>query len=419
MANPLSKHNRKKLLLFLAVMGPGIITACADNDAGGIATYSTVGATYGYSLLWILFAITFSLALLQEMCARMGAVTGKGLSDLIREEFGIRWTFFAMLVLLVANVAVTIADFAGIAASLEIFGITRYVSVPVAALVIWLVIIKGSYRIMEYIFFVFSAFQLCYVLAGSLAPVDWGLALRSLVIPSFRMDPGYLMLVVAMIGTTITPWMQFYIQASVVDKGITAKQYKYEKADVLFGAFVTDFISFFIIVTCAATLFSHGIRVESAQDAALALAPISSRLASALFAIGLFGASILTASIVPLSTAYAVSEAFGFESGVSKRWSEAPVFFGLFTSMILIGAGAVLWPGLSLIKVMILSETVNGILLPVILVFILLLINRPEVMGKHVNGRIYNTVSWATTAGIILLTILLLVTTLFPVMRGF
>ena len=419
MANPFSKHNRKKLLLFLAVMGPGLITACADNDAGGIATYSTAGAHYGYSLLWMLFAITFSLALCQEMCARMGAVTGKGLSDLIREEFGIRWTFFAMAVLLVANVGVTIADFAGIAASLEIFGITRYVSVPVAALVIWLVIIKGSYRMMEYIFFVFGAFQLCYVVAGSLAPVHWGLALRSLVIPSFRMDPGYLMIAIAMIGTTITPWMQFYLQASVVDKGITAKLYKYEKADVLFGAFVTDFIAFFIIVTCAATLFSHGVRVESAQDAALALAPISSRFASALFAIGLFGASILTASIVPLSTAYAVSEAFGFESGVSKKFSEAPVFFGLFTFMILIGVAAVLYPGLSLIKVMVLSQTVNGILLPVVLIFILLLVNRPEVMGKHVNGRIYNLVSWATAAGIILLTILLLVTTLFPVMRGF
>jgi len=413
--NPLSKHNRRKLYLFLAVMGPGIITACADNDAGGIATYSTVGATYGYSLLWILFAITFSLALCQEMCARMGAITGKGLSDLIREEFGIRWTLFAMLVLLVANVAVTIADFAGIAASLEIFGISRYISVPVAALVIWLVIIKGSYRVMEYIFFAFSGFQLCYVLAGSLAPVDWGLALRSLVIPSFRMDSGYLMLVVAMIGTTITPWMQFYIQASVVDKGIGAKHYKYEKADVLFGAFVTDFISFFIIVTCAATLFAQGIRVDSAQDAALALAPISSRFASALFAIGLFGASILTASIVPLSTAYAVSEAFGFESGVSKKFSQAPFFFGLFTLMILVGAGAVLWPGLSLIRIMILSETVNGILLPVILVFILLLINRPEVMGRHVNGRIYNAVSWVTVAGVIALTALLLFHTLRPV----
>ena len=415
MGNPLSKHNRRKLYLFLAVMGPGIITACADNDAGGIATYSTVGATYGYSLLWILFAITFSLALCQEMCARMGAITGKGLSDLIREEFGIRWTLFAMLVLLVANVAVTIADFAGIAASLEIFGISRYISVPVAALVIWLVIIKGSYRVMEYIFFAFSGFQLCYVLAGSLAPVDWGLALRSLVIPSFRMDSGYLMLVVAMIGTTITPWMQFYIQASVVDKGIGAKHYKYEKADVLFGAFVTDFISFFIIVTCAATLFAQGIRVDSAQDAALALAPISSRFASALFAIGLFGASILTASIVPLSTAYAVSEAFGFESGVSKKFSQAPFFFGLFTLMILVGAGAVLWPGLSLIRIMILSETVNGILLPVILVFILLLINRPEVMGRHVNGRIYNAVSWVTVAGVIALTALLLFHTLRPV----
>jgi Mn2+/Fe2+ NRAMP family transporter len=255
--------------------------------------------------------------------------------------------------------------------------------------------------------------------AGSLAPVNWGLALRSLVIPSFRMDPGYLMIFIATIGTTITPWMQFYLQASIVDKGITAKQYKYEKADVLFGAFVTDFISFFIIVTCAATLFSHGIRVESAQDAALALAPISSRFASALFAIGLFGASILTASIVPLSTAYAVSEAFGFESGVSKKFSEAPVFFGLFTFMILIGVAAVLYPGLSLIKVMVLSQTVNGILLPVVLIFILLLVNRPEVMGKHVNGRIYNLVSWVTAAGIILLTVLLLVTTLFPVMRGF
>lgn len=414
MGNPLSKHNRRKLYLFLAVMGPGIITACADNDAGGIATYSMAGAHYGYSLLWILFAITFSLVICQEMCARMGAVTGKGLSDLIREEFGIRWTLFAMLVLLLANAATTVSDFAGVAVSLELFGISRYVSVPLAAAAIWLVVTRGSYRIVEFVFFGFSAFQLCYIVSGLMVPVDWGRALSSLVMPELRAEPAYLALAIAAIGTTLTPWMQFYIQASVVDKGIGARHYKYQRADIFAGSLVQVAIAFFIIVTFAATLFASGIRIESARDAALALAPVSSRFATVLFGAGLFGASVLTATIVPLSTAYAVSEAFGFESGVSKRPAEAPFFFGLYTLMILAGAGAVLWPGLSLLKVMIMAQTLNGVLLPVILVFILLLINRPEVMGKHVNGKIGNAVSWTTVAGVVALTALLLFHTLRP-----
>lgn len=289
----MKKIKRREFVLFLSVIGPGIITACADNDAGGIATYSTAGAHYGYSLLWLLFIITFSLGLFQEMCARMGAVTGKGLSDLIREEFGVRWTFFVMLSLLIANITTTVADFAGIAASLEIFGISKYLSIPLMAFLIWFVVIKGSYRRVERIFFIFATFQIAYVLARFLSRPHWTTALSGLFIPHFRLETNFLLIAIGLIGTTITPWMQFYIQASVVDKGITARHYKYERADVLFGAFITDFVAFFIIVACAATLLKQGIHIETAKEAALALKPLAGTSAETLFAVGLFGASTL------------------------------------------------------------------------------------------------------------------------------
>ncbi len=439
------KSVRTRLMLFFAIMGPGLITAVADNDAGGIATYSSTGAAYGYDMLWMIFLITFSLGIVQEMCARMGAVTGKGLSDLIRENFGVRWTVFAMLVLLVANAATTVAEFAGIAAGMELFGVSRYISVPIAAAGVWVVVVKGSYKVAEKIFLFFAIFQLAYVAAGIITPgQDWGLALGSLLsffspifraigwlggpvlpaaisqplqnfpTPVFRMESGFILLFIATIGTTIAPWMQFYIQSSVRDKGITAEEYRYERWDVLFGAFVTDFVSFFIIITTAATLNRAGILVNSAADAAVALEPLAGIYSKQLFGIGLVGAATLAASILPLSTSYAVCEALGWESGVSKGWREAPAFFTLYTALIVLGAGVVLLPDLNLIAIMLLSQDVNGILLPVVLIFMLALINNKRLMGKYVNGRVYNFLAWTTTVALIILTGLLVVTSIFP-----
>ncbi len=441
----LPKLKLRTILIFLGIMGPGLITAVADNDAGGITTYAVVGASYGYEMLWMLFLITFSLAITQEMCARMGAVTGKGLSDLIRENFGVRWTAFAMLVLLAANAVTTVAEFAGIAAALEIFGVSRYISVPLAAAAVWWLVVKGSYQAAEKIFLSFAIFQLAYVVAGLIMPQqNWGLALGSLLspfspilralglagqpilppawasglqtfpLPTFRLEPKFILLFIATIGTTITPWMQFYIQSSVRDKGITAAEYRYTRLDVLFGAFVTDFVSFFIIIATAATLHRAGIGVETAADAARALEPLAGVYSAQLFAIGLAGASMLAASILPLSTAYAVCEAFGWESGISRGWNEAPAFFGLYTALIIMGAGAVLLPGLNLIQIMLLSQDINGILLPVVLIFMLLLINNKRLMGRHVNGPVYNFLAWTTAVAVITLTILLLLTSVFP-----
>lgn len=439
------KSVRTRLMVFFAIMGPGLITAVADNDAGGIATYSSTGAAYGYDMLWMIFLSTFSLGIVQEMCARMGAVTGKGLSDLIRENFGVRWTVLAMLVLLVANAATTVAEFAGIAAGMELFGVNRYISVPIFAAGVWVVVVKGSYKVAEKIFFFFAIFQLAYVAAGIITPgQDWGLALGSLLsffspifraigwvggpvlpaaisqplqnfpTPVFRMESGYILLFIATIGTTITPWMQFYIQSSVRDKGITAEEYRYERWDVLFGAFVTNFVSFFIIITTAATLNRAGILVNSAADAAVALEPLVGIYSKQLFGIGLVGAATLAASILPLSTSYAVCEALGWESGVSKGWREAPAFFTLYTALIVLGAGVVLLPDLNLFAIMLLSQDVNGILLPVVLIFMLALINNKRLMGKYVNGRVYNFLAWTTTVALIILTGLLVVTSVFP-----
>ncbi len=397
----------KKLLLFLSIMGPGLITACADNDAGGIATYSMAGSHYGYSLLWMLLLITFCLAIIQEMCARMGAVTGKGLSDLIREEFGLKWTMFAMGALFFANIATSISNLAGVAASMEIFGIVKYISVPVIAFTIWFVVVKGSFKIIERVFLVFCLVQFSYILSGFLARPDWGGALQGALVPSFKMDSSYILIVIGTIGTTITPWMQFFIQSSVVDKGITIKHFKYERLEVFFGALVTDIVAFFIIVACASTLFKYGISIETAKDAAMALEPIAGKHAELLFALGLFGASTLAASILPLSSAYALSEAFGFENGLDKKWKEAPVFYGLFTFFIVVASVVVLVPKISLLGIMLLSQQINGILLPVILVFMMLIINNKRIMGKYVNSRMFNIAAWSTVAVLILLTLLL------------
>lgn len=404
----------RKIWLFLAIMGPGIITAAADNDAGGITTYSVAGAHFGYSLLWMLLITTFCLAVVQEICARMGAVTGKGLSDLIRENFGLKWTFFAMAILLVANIFTLIANFAGIAAALEIFGITKWIAVPVMAVVIWYTVLRGSYKLVERVFLVFCVVQFAYVISGLMAGPDWGLALRHTIVPSFHFEPHYLLVFIGVIGTTITPWMQFYIQSSIRDKGITVKQYKYERVEVLFGAFFTDFISFFIMVACAATLFKMRIPIETAKDAAIALGPIAGDFAETLFAIGLFGASTLTASIVSLSSAYAICEAFGWESGINKHFREAPVFYGLYTFLIFLAAAVVLFPKLPLIVVMLVSQEVNGILLPFILIFMISLVNNKRIMGQYVNSPFYNIIAWFTVGSLILLTIILLVVSLLP-----
>lgn len=391
----------------MAILGPGVIAAIAGNDAGGTATYSVVGARYGYHMLWMLLLVGISLIVIQEMCARMGVVTGKGLSDLIREEFGVRWTLFAMMVLLVANIAVTISEFAGIAASLEIFGITRYLSVPFMVTIIWVLMTRGTYKGVERIFIAMCFIYFSYIFSGFLARPDWGLVFKHTVVPSFQLDLNFVMLSIAMVGTTVTPWMQFYLQSSVVEKGIKMRQYKYQKWDVILGSIVAVIIAFFIIIACSAVLHPRGIVVHEAKEAALALRPFAGGFAAALFALGLFASSTLGASILPLSSSYAICEAFGWENGISKKFSEAPIFYALYTALILIGGGVVLLPNVHLINIMLFSQTTNGILFPFILIFMLLLVNNKRLMGEHINSRFNNFVAWATALVLIVLTILL------------
>src|SRR5215211_733189 len=383
---------RRRLTIFLAVVGPGIITANADNDAGGITTYSIVGAHYGYSLLWALVLVTVSLAVTQEIGARTGAVTGKGLAALIRENYGVRITFAAMLALLVANQATTISEFAGIAASLGLFGIPRWLGVPLVAVAVWYVVIRGNYKNVERVFLLLSLFFLAYVVSGIIVGPPWGEVLRQTITPTFSLDAGYLLTFVAMVGTTITPWGQFFVQAYVVDKGVTAAEYRYTRIDVLIGAFVTDFIALFISVATAATLFVNGIRVDAAADAALALQPLAGPLARSLFAFGLLNASFLAACIVPLATAYAVAEAFGWEAGVNTSFRDAPLFNGIYTFTVVVGAAIVLIPELPLITVMLVAQTVNGILLPVVLVSAARLAANRAIMGRHANGPVLNSI---------------------------
>ncbi|CAG0956224.1 Divalent metal cation transporter MntH [Anaerolineae bacterium] len=403
---------RRRVLVFLAIMGPGLVTATADNDAGGIATYAIVGAAYGYQMLWILVLITISLGVVQEMIARMGVVTGKGLADLIREEFGVKTTAFAMLTLLVANIATTIAEFVGIAAASELLGIPKLVTIPLAALFVWFIVVRGSYKRAEKIFLVLSLVFIAYVFAGFLAKPDWGDVARGLVTPTIVPETKFILLFIATVGTTITPWMQFYLQGSIVDKGLKVEEYAYARADVLFGAFVTDFFSFFMIVATGATLYVTGQRViDSAAQAAQALAPIAGELASELFAIGLLGASLLAASILPLSTAYAICEAFGWERGVNQSWEDARIFYGLYTGLIIVGAAVALIPDVPLITILLASQTVNGILLPVILILMLRLCNDRRLMGKYANSRLANIIGWTTALVVIAATIVLLVST--------
>jgi NRAMP (natural resistance-associated macrophage protein)-like metal ion transporter len=408
------KNMRKRLGLFLAVMGPGIVTAFADNDAGGIATYAAAGAKYGYGLLFIVLVSSICLAIAQEISARTGAVTGRGLSDLIRELFGVKWTFFAMSVLLIANIGTTASEFSGIATSFEIFGVSKYIAVPIMAVLIWWLVLKADYGKIEKIFLVLCATFLSYVISGIIIDPPWGEVVVASVTPTFFRNTDFLIMAIGVIGTTITPWGQFYVQASIVDKGITAEDYKYTFWDVMFGAFFTWLIAFFIIVATAATLYVNHISIETVKDAALALKPMAGEYASMLFSFGLLGASMLAAFILPLSTSYAVCEALGFERGVSKTYKEAPAFFGLYTALIVIGAGLVLWPDLSLYQVMITSQVINGVLLPPILIFMVLIASNKAIMGNYVNSSWYNLVSWAFTVVLVLLTLLLVVTTLMP-----
>src|SRR6185503_8384116 len=405
---------RKRLLAYLAILGPGMITANAGNDAGGIATFASVGADFGYSLLWILIPITISLGLVQEMCARMGAVTGKGLADLIRERFGVRWTAFIMLALLIANAGVTVSEFVGIAAATELFGIPRFLSVPLAAIAIWWLVVKGSYQRVERAFLLMSLVFLGYIVSAFLSKPDWSGVAVGLVKPTFKLEQAFLFSFVAIVGTTISPYMQVFVQSSVVEKGVTTEDYAETKIDVWAGTIFAILIVFFIVVSTAATLHKSGIQISTAADAARALSPLAGKYAEVLFGVGLFGASMLAAGVLPLATAYSISEALGFEKGVSRSFKEAPIFLGVFTFLVAVGAAIAVIPNLPLIRVLLVTQVINGLLLPFVLFAVLKLVNDRELMGSHVNGPLYNVLAWATA---IIVTILSLAFILISVIK--
>ncbi|MDQ5838289.1 MAG: Nramp family divalent metal transporter [Acidobacteriota bacterium] len=405
---------RRGVLAYLAVIGPGMVAANAGNDAGGIATYASAGADYGYHLLWTLIPLVFALGIVQETCARMGAVTGKGLSDLIREQFGVRWTVLVMLALLVANGGVTVSEFVGIAAATELFGVPRYVSVPLAAFAVWWLVVKGSYRRVERVFLVMSLVFLGYIVSAFLARPDWTGVARGLIRPEIHFNAGYLFTIVALIGTTISPYMQVFVQSSVVEKGVTEENYALTRFDVWTGTIFSVVVAFFIIVATAATLNLTGKHIESADEAAKALAPLAGPYAKTLFAVGLFGASMLAAAVLPLSTAYSISEALGFEKGISRSFREAPIFLGIFTFLVAVGGLVAMIPGLPLFSVLLVTQVINGLLLPVILISVLRLVNKTELMGAHANGRVYNAASWLTVVVVSALSLLFIASRLFP-----
>jgi len=399
-----------RMLIFLSVMGPGIITANVDNDAGGITTYSVAGAHFGYSLIWSFIPIIVALIIIQEMCSRMAVVTGKGLADLIREEFGVRVTFYAMIGLVFSNMFNTVSEFAGVAASAELFGISKYILVPVCAFFVWWLIVKGTYKSVEKVFLVACLFYISYILSGFLSKPQWKEVVYSSVKPTFQFNKAYLFMLMGVIGTTIAPWMQFYQQSSVVEKGIKLKNYKYSRFDVIIGAFVVNIVAIFIVIVCANTLFTHGIRVESAKDAALALKPLAGKYCFYLFAFGLLNASVFSACILPLSTAYSVCEGMGWEVGVNRRFREAPHFYILYTAIIIIGAAIILLPGVKLIPIMLISQATNGILLPFVLIFMLLLVNNKRLMGEYTNSKLYNILAIFVIVGMIGLSVALFFT---------
>jgi NRAMP (natural resistance-associated macrophage protein)-like metal ion transporter len=407
---------RRGLIAYLAVIGPGMIAANAGNDAGGIATYSAAGAAYGYRLLWTFIPITISLGLIQEMCARMGVVTGKGLADLIREQFGVRWTMLVMLALLVANGGVTVSEFVGIAAATDLLAgpagwFSKFLVVPLAGALVWWLVVKGSYRRVERVFLVMSLVFLGYIVSAFLARPQWGEVARAAVHPTFSLDARYLFMVMALIGTTISPYMQVFVQSSVVEKGVTEEDLPLTRVDVWTGTLFAISIAFFIVVSTAATLHAHGFtgELESAAEAARALAPLAGRYAEILFAVGLFGASMLAAGVLPLATAYSISEALGFEKGVSRSFREAPIFLGIFTFLIAVGATIAILPNLPLFRVLVVTQFINGLLLPVLLIAITRLASDRKLMGTHANGPLYNLVAWLTVAVVSVLSLLLIV----------
>jgi NRAMP (natural resistance-associated macrophage protein)-like metal ion transporter len=417
----------RSILMFFSVVGPGIITANADNDVGGITTYSLAGAQFGYELLWILIPVTIALIVVQEMCARMGAVTGKGLADLIRENFGVRVTFWVLLLFVLGDLGNTASEFAGIASAAPIFQtyvpiLSKFVLVPLAAIFVATVVTRGNYRVVEKVFFAFCIVYLAYVASAIIVRPPWHEVLASMVFPHVTFSHAYALMAVAIIGTTISPWMQFYIQAAVVEKGIRAENYGLSRIDVVSGAIFTDIIAFFIIVASAATIYMHNLHagphgqivINDAGDVASALVPIAGKFASLLFALGLLNAAVFTASILPLSTAYYVCEAFGFHAGVENRLGEAPIFYGLYFAQIAIGAVLVILPGAPLLGIIFYSQVLNGVLLPIVLVLMLILINRPRLMGRHTNGLVFNVIAWATVVIVALLTVVSTVQPFFP-----
>jgi Mn2+/Fe2+ NRAMP family transporter len=403
---------RYRMLAFFAVFGPGFITANVDNDPGGILTYSQAGAKFGYTLLWTLIPTTIALIVVQEMAARMGAVTGKGLHDLIREEFGIRATFFVSFVFGLADLGNIVAEFAGLASGMGLFGVSKYIVVPIGAFLVWIVVVQNSYKPFERILIFFSLVFFVYPASALLAHPNWHAAIHDTFVPTVIKNSDYLIMVVGLIGTTITPWMQFYLQASIVEKGIGKKQYSLAKWDVISGCIITDVIAFFIVLSCAATLYISGLRnISDATEAAVALRPLAGDFAYLLFAMGLVNAALLSAAILPLATAYNICEGLGAESGVNKRFSEAPVFYWLYTFLIVGGAAIVLIPRLPLIKLILFSQVANGALLPFLLIFMLILVNRKELMGEYRNSKLANVIAWSTSIIIIVLTIAMIWTT--------
>ncbi len=410
----------REILIFLSLMGPGIITGSVDNDAGGITTYSVAGAIYGYKLLWTLIPSFIALVVVQEMNARMGIVTGKGLADLIRENFGVKVTFFIFLGLLVADIGNTATEFAGVAGSLNVFNVSKYISVPLSAIAVWILVVKGTYKTTERIFLLFSFCLLSYIVSALLAKPEWGKIGTAFINPTMHLNKDYLSMVLGIVGTTIAPWMQFYMQSAVIEKRLKIKNYRFALWDVIIGCIATVVVAFFIIVACAATLHKNGIVINEAKDAAMALKPFAGAFASELFAFGLFVASIFSATILPLATAFYVCEAFGFEAGIDKKMNEAPQFYALFTFIIAISVGIILFPNAPLITITIWSQVLNAMLLPVVLISMILMVNNKMLMGRYVNNKFQNTVGWATTVLLIILTVLLVVPTVFaPLLKMF
>jgi NRAMP (natural resistance-associated macrophage protein)-like metal ion transporter len=405
---------RRRLTLLLAVVGPGLITSNVDNDAGGIATYSQAGAQYGYALLWSLIPMTIALYVTEEMCARMGVITGKGLSDLIREEFGFRPTFFVMITGFFVDLANVVAEFAGVAASMEMFHVSRYIAVPIAAILVWILVLRGTYRQVEVIFLIACGFYVTYIISAVLAKPDWLEAAKHVVIPNLHFESGYLLTLTALVGTTIAPWQFFYLQAGFVEKKVGPRQYPQARADVLVGSISCMVIVFFIIVATAATLYVSGQRnITDAVQAAKALIPLAGKWAGFTFAFGLLNASLFAATILPLSTAHVICEGLGFEAGIDHKFNDAKIFYGLYTVLIAVGAGIILIPHVPLWKIFIFSQVGNGVWLPIVIIFILLLVNRRDLMGEHVNTLTFNIVAWVTAIAMIILTLVLVYTSLF------